>query len=120
MIATIASIVEGHGDVAAVPILLRRLAREAGLPTVNAPRPIRIPKTKLVRPDGTVNDDELGRAVLLAASRLPDPGTGGVLVLLDADDSCPAVIAPRILEAARAARSDVAIAVVLAKRRAGD
>jgi hypothetical protein len=39
-----------------------------------------------------------------------------VLVLLDADDSCPAITAPRILAAARAARSDIAMAVVLAKR----
>jgi len=54
------------------------------------------------------------RAVLSEAKRVP--GVGGVLVLLDADDDCPAQFGPRLLKRARASRPDKRIAVVLANR----
>jgi hypothetical protein len=41
--------------------------------------------------------------------------SGGILVLADADDDCPARLGPELLARARAARSDRTIAVVLAK-----
>ena len=50
------------------------------------------------------------------ASRGHGGRAGGVLVLLDADDDCPAALGPALLERARAARSDVPISVVLANR----
>ena len=53
-------------------------------------------------------------AVSAAALRVDT--AGGVLVLLDADDDCPAALGPALLERARAARSDVPISVVLANR----
>jgi len=43
-------------------------------------------------------------------------GAGGVFVLIDADDDCPAELGPRLLARARAARPDRKIAIVLAKR----
>jgi Domain of unknown function (DUF4276) len=54
------------------------------------------------------------RAVSAAAQRVG--AAGGVLVLLDADDDCPAELGPELLGRARAARSDVLISVVLANR----
>ena len=53
---------------------------------------------------------------MVEAASLRAPGDGGVLVLIDADDDCPADLGPRLLERARAARSDKRIAVVLANR----
>ena len=46
----IGCIVEGHGDVEAVPILIRRVA-ESLYPELQivTPRPIRIPKNKVVK-----------------------------------------------------------------------
>src|SRR2546421_11414496 len=41
--------------------------------------------------------------------------TGGVFILVDSDDDCPKQIAPPLLQRAQIARSDVPIAVVLAK-----
>lgn len=102
-------IVEGHGDVEAAPILVRRIAAEV-LPGValDVGRPIRIGRQKLIRPD------ELERAVELAARKLG--GDGGIVILVDADDSCPGELGPALLERARAIRSDLPISVVLAKR----
>ena len=106
--ARIVAIVEGHGEVAAVPILLRRIAA-AIVPTahIDVLPPIRVDRSRVVK------QDELERAVELAA-RIA--GTdGSILILLDADDDCPADLGPNLLQRARTARPDFAIRVVLAK-----
>jgi hypothetical protein len=54
------------------------------------------------------------RAVSAAALRVRS--SGGVLVLLDADDDCPAEYGPALLARAKAARPDKQVAVVLAMR----
>ena len=104
----IAPIVEGHGEVEAVPILLRRIA-EAVRPAVpvDVLSPIRIDRSKIVKPP------ELERAVDFAARRAG--ADGRILILLDADDDCPAHFATELLQRARAARTDRAVRVVLAK-----
>ena len=103
----IVPIVEGHGEVSAVPVLLRRLAAATGA-NVEVSRPIRQPKGRLVK------ESELRRAVALAAKQT---GTDdGILVLLDADSDCPAQFGPQLLAWARAERGDRRIAVVLANR----
>jgi hypothetical protein len=105
----IASIVEGHGEVQAVPILLRRLAEAVDPALVlETPRPIRVPREKLKKAN------ELERAVELAARRVE--GRGGVLVLIDSEDDCPKDLAPELVARAKSVRKDVPIAVILAKR----
>ena len=107
---TIASIVEGKGEVAAVPILLRRIAAKVSPATsVKAPQPIR------VRRNGVLKEGELERYVELA-SKIMGNDQGGILILLDADDCCPKELADEILRRAHAARGDRRIRVVLAKR----
>lgn len=106
--ARIVAIVEGHGEIDAVPILLNRIAA-AVAPTaeVEVLPPIRVERNRVVQPE------ELERVVELAArTAAPD---GSILVLLDADDDCPAELGPELLQRARAARPDRAIRVVLAK-----
>lgn len=109
MIATVACIVEGHGEVKAVPVLVRRIAAmiDPALPVQVLP-PLRVPRYRLVK------EGELERSVELAARKTG--GHGAVLVLLDAEDDCPAELAPRLLSRAMAVRGDLPIAVVLAKR----
>lgn len=104
----LACIVEGYGEVQAVPILLRRLVNALD-PTLvlQVEPPIRTPKSKLLQ------GGELERAVELAARKIG--GIGAILILLDSDQDCPAELGPGLLERARAARSDVPISVVLAK-----
>ena len=67
----IASVVEGHGEVEAVPLLLRRFAAQWD-PSVSfeALKPVRIARSKLLK------QGELERAIELAASKAPE---GGVL-----------------------------------------
>lgn len=108
MILNLSCIIEGHGEVSAVPLLLRRLRDELA-PTLDLriARPIRLPRKKLVK------SNELEKAVEFAANQVRPPR--GVLVLIDADDDCPAELGPELLARARQARSDVPIGVVLAK-----
>jgi hypothetical protein len=105
---TIASIVEGDGEVSAVPKLLHRMAAELDVPNLLTPTPMRIPRGKITIAGG------IERAV--AAEALRVSGRGGVLVLLDADDDCPADYGPFLLARAKAARPDKQISVVLATR----
>ena len=105
---TIASIVEGEGEVRALPKLLHRIAAELGVMSLRTPPPDRTPRGRLIRDGG------MEAAVTAAAKRIPD--AGGLLVLLDADDDCPAQYGPRLLARARVARPDKRIAVVLANR----
>ncbi|MGH3679104.1 MAG: DUF4276 family protein [Natronosporangium sp.] len=107
--ATIATVVEGHGEVAAVPVLLRRMAAQIVPDTwVEVPRPYRVGRGSLLAPYG------LERAVAAVAEH-GGPATG-VLVLLDADDDCPAELGPELLARAHAARPDRPGSVVLANR----
>jgi hypothetical protein len=104
----IVAIVEGHGECKAVPVLIRRVAQTVDPALVLEIPHIRIPASKLVR------NGEIERAVELAARKLG--GLGGVLVLVDCDDGCPAVEGPALLARAKSAHSDLPIAVVLAKK----
>ena len=104
----IVAIVEGDGEVKAVPVLLRRIgAAVAPLAALDVARPIRVPRGRFLKGSG------LEDYVSLAASRA-GPG-GRILVLLDANGDCPAELGAALLQRARAARPDLLIEVVLAK-----
>ena len=92
-------IVEGHGEEAAIRGLLMRVGLEVlGLPFIEVLRPLRRPKTLLLK------EKELARAVKLATLKLAQGGSEGdlplVLILVDADDDLPCQLAPRWLEIA--------------------
>lgn len=105
---TIASVVEGDGEVKALPVLLRRIGQDLGCYDLNIPTPHRLPRGRMVMLGGLEN------AVGAQAHRVT--GRGGILVLLDADDDCPVEIGARLRERAYAARPDVPVAVVVANR----
>lgn len=105
-----ATIVEGHGEVIAVPLLLRRLAAQvAPARAVEVPKPIRVNRA------GLLKDGGLERYVQLAALNVGS-ADGAIVVLIDADDDCPAQLAPKLVERAQAARPDAQVSIVLAKR----
>ena len=106
MIQRIVAIVEGKGEVQAVPVLLRRITQELGQYPEILP-PLRIPKTRLMK------EGELERAVR-AAGAIGGPGAA-ILVLVDADEDCPGTLGPTLLSRACRARPDRQIRVVLAK-----
>lgn len=104
----VASIVEGEGDVAALPVLLRRLAFEAGAYDLELLHPLRLARGKMVKPA------ELRRHVELAARRTDRDDA--ILVVLDADDDCPADLGPRLLAHALEQRNDRRISVIVIPR----
>lgn len=105
---TIAPVVEGHGEVKALPVLLRRIASDLGVYDLVIPQPNRVGRPILATQAGIVN------AVEQAAYRVPD--RGGVLVLFDADDDCPVQLVSSLLAPARDIRQDKAISLVVANR----
>lgn len=100
-------IVEGQGDEAAVPVLLRRLRDEAQAWALEVARPHRRRRTQLVK------KDSLQTAVSVAALR---EDCTGILVIFDADDDCPKELAPALEEWAKEAAGGKACAVVMANR----
>jgi hypothetical protein len=100
-------IVEGQGDVAAVPLLLRRLRDEARAWGLEVGRPHRRRRTQLVK------KDSLQSAIRVAALR---DNCAAILVLFDADDDCPKELAPTLEEWAREASGGKPCAVVMANR----
>lgn len=80
---TVAPIVEGHGDVAALPLLLRRMA-----PSLDVKRPVRCPKTRLLIPE------HLRRAATIAAANIL--GRGAILLVFDANGDCAAELGPKL------------------------
>lgn len=98
-------IVEGHGEVYSVPLLMRRLGERFGV-ACTSPPPLRVKRPVIVKPG------ELERHVELMADKV---GAGGrILILLDADDDLACQLGPALLQRARAVRPDRTIGVVLA------
>ena len=104
---TILPVVEGRAEVESVPILLRRLIAELGAHHVQVTKPFRVSRTAVVR------EGELERSIRQGIRSRPN--VGAVLVLLDADDDCPASLGPALLKRAVQV-TQLPVAVVLAKR----
>jgi hypothetical protein len=80
-------VIEGTGEMEAVPLLVRRICHELlGFFTLETTRPVRITKSKLLR------TGELERAIRLA--HIVNQALGPIIVVLDADDDCPAELGP--------------------------
>ncbi len=106
----VAAIVEGQGEVKALPVLLRRLG-EWRSPAAFAQvlEPIRVRRDRFLN-----RDDEFRKYLLLAAAKCGEDGW--ILVLLDADDDCPAELAVKISDRAKSLVPHRRISVVLANR----
>lgn len=100
----IASIVEGYGEVYAVPELIRRVAGEkCGRYDIDVPTPFRVPRNRMLR------DGEISRAIRLQAARVTGPG--GIIVIADSDDDCPLQLAKALSPDSRDVPVLAAIAV---------
>lgn len=105
---TIASIVEGEGELKSVPILIHRI-KEIVAPGIllRTPNPIRVSRSLVVKPN------EFEKYLNIAAQKAGRDGR--ILVLLDADDDCPRKLAADLRERVHASHSDRVVSVVLAK-----
>jgi hypothetical protein len=108
---TISPIVEGHGEVAAVPLLIHKIAKEIQLDTALT-----------VKPPLRVHADQLRRAGELERHIENRTRRFGrqvkILILLDCDwgGCCPKQEGPALLSRAKRHAPDVSISLVLAHR----
>jgi hypothetical protein len=102
-------IVEGHGDVAAVPELLRRLQFDYGLGghNVQIARPIKWKRSCFN------SEPHVRRAVQLAKA---EPDCIGILIIFDSDDDCPKTHSGRVSQWSRQEAGNVPCEVVMAHR----
>lgn len=100
-------IVEGYGEVDAVPVLLRRLQDGLGVYDFQIARPIRRKLSQFT------TEAEVRKSVRLA---LGTPECSGILILFDSDDACPKDVGPVIKAWAQAEAGDIRCEVVLAHR----
>lgn len=99
-------IVEGQSEERSVGVLLRRMLGELDVYDVSVARPFRVKRNRVVRPE------ELERAIKQAVRSRS--GASAVLVMLDADEDCPATLAPELLQRGAQATT-VPVRVVLPK-----
>lgn len=109
----VAPIVEGHGEYQAIRTLLRRVWTELlGGEFIDVIKPIRWPKSKLVR------EHEISRATDLALRKLAASNQSGdpmlVLLLLDADRDPACILGPQLRDYAARQHQNADIACVLA------
>lgn len=100
-------IVEGYGEMDAIPVLLRRLQAELGLYTFQIARPIRRKRSQLA------TEEQVRLSVRLA---LGTPECSGILILFDSDDACPKDFGPTVKAWAQAEAGGIRCEVVLAHR----
>jgi hypothetical protein len=106
MNSAILPIVEGQSEVESVPILLRRICVQMQAFNIQVARPYRVKRNKVVKAG------ELERAI---EQGIRDRSNiGAILLLLDADDDCPAALSQRLLERCRQT-THLPVAVVLAR-----
>src|SRR6266478_9694257 len=108
----IAPIVEGHGEVQAITILLQRVLfdlRSDALLRINPP--LRVKAGSFVR-----DRDYFQKYLELATRKARAHEGGSVLILLDCEDECPAQSGPELARRAVAVGGNVPILVALAHR----
>ncbi len=108
MAVKISCIVEGDSELESVPVLIRRVSAMCypGVALV-IPRPIRIPRNRVIK------IGELERAVELAARKIRRQGA--IFIILDSDRDCPAHLGPKLLQRVLRTHRNLPVAVVLAK-----
>jgi hypothetical protein len=106
---SIGCIVEGYGEVEAVPKLIYRIAIHANInEQIIVTAPIRVARSRIIKPN------ELERHVELAARNIQ--GRGGIFIILDSDDDPPCTLGPKLYQRAVNVRKNIPIGLVLAHR----
>ena len=118
---TIVPIVEGHGEVTAVPELLTQWFKHRRFYNFEATKlSIRAPKDSMLAPFDLVRENGIELYVRRAAARRPD----GIIVMLDSDDECrkrvgrppEEQLGPELLQRAVNEVGHIPIGVVVADR----
>jgi hypothetical protein len=100
-------IVEGHGEVEAMPVLLRRLLAEAQCNLIEIGRPIRRTQSQFRSKEG------IQAGVRLA---LLQPDCSAIVILFDGEDDCPKELGSQVRDWALEVASGTPCAVIVAYR----
>ena len=88
MSLSIALMVEGHGEVQAAPLLLRRIFQEVYESfAVSIEKPFRVPGSKICN-----RSNDFRRAMQFLGMKNPD----AIFIIFDSDDDCPVSIAQEV------------------------
>jgi hypothetical protein len=108
----ISPIVEGYGEVEAIPILLQRLLAEIRTDaSLRVNPPLRVKAGSFLR-----DDDYFAKYIEFAALKAKPHEGGSILILLDCEDDCPARLGTDLARRAAAVRTDIPICVAFAYR----
>lgn len=103
----IAVIVEGSGEVEAVPVLLRRFIAQAGMYDIRVERPIKIKRNRIIKVG------ELEKSAELAKRSFPEADS--LVFIIDADDDCPKELGPALLNRLKTSAPHLNCSVTLVK-----
>jgi len=103
----IVPVVEGPGEVNAIPVLFRNLLGHHQAYDIRVDRPIRQPRSRLVKEDTF-------KATVAVARKQPD--CSAIVVVFDADDDCPAELGRQLLRWGAAQLGNFPLYVIVAKR----
>ncbi len=107
MSRAVATIVEGHAEVESVPVLLRSIFAQLGVSDIQVARPFRVKRNRVVKPGEL--EDAISQTIRDRAE------VGGIMVLIDSDDDCPADLGLQLLARAKKT-TQIPVSVVLAHR----
>ncbi len=119
MIVFVVAIVEGHTEQVVFERLLQRIWLELGRPErLQVHDCIRDHRSSLIHLNGFALGEAVEKAAIQLAPHLRrNPGCQSLLLIeVDAEKDCPAELGPRLTAVANAARADLNIACVIAKR----
>lgn len=102
----IVPLVEGQSEEHAMGVLMRRVLHDLTVFDLPVARPFRVKRQRVIRAG------ELERSIVQAERSRA--GASSVFIVLDADEDCPAELASKLLERARA-QTNLAVRVVLPK-----
>ncbi len=114
MSVVIAPIVEGHGDIPAIRVLLQMV-----VPAADVRKPVRCPKTKMLRlgeQAAEINEAEVLRSAQIALAGTRADRKTVLLVVFDADEDCPRTLGPAITRLLRGRFPERSIYVAMAIR----
>jgi len=108
-------IVEGRGEVDAVPCLLNRLVPHLGGTSLRIPkRPYQLDRGQMLQ--RSCVEKALNHGAYWLQSFPAESVRPLILVMFDSDEDLPCELAPRMLDLARQLRSDLDISCVIAQR----
>lgn len=103
----IVPIIEGHAERESIPVFIRRLLNDQGVHNIPVRPGFRVHRDKVVKPG------ELERTVETALS---EATARALILLLDADDDCPASLGPTLLGRGVVSAAGHPLGVILAKK----